>query len=390
MSYKTFRDYNEKHGVAVGFQTSPTEYLNMIKQDLGLSMPIHVLSYLQNHYRLTERRDPLVEEIIMLDILWANANTRAHKKKEFLLAELITDDKDIKDTFADLMHKMRALHPLREGPISFESLFHVAGAYLSSILPGAILAPADNTEKNYTGEGPYIFIPECGDELLKELRKGADFSFSARYTEHNIIEEITEENGSAELFLPIPLPAFATFNGGLLISIKEKFTEKLCAFIAEKGYTPQIVGKKRKKGKLSLASPFLSAPVCIEPSLICELTNIKSSEIVSVDMTGTSARDYYDRGITAVTNTVRDALESGIEKKDIIIKNTVKLPKNESPALTLAFILGLYRAQIELGVCDIDSVFEMTDEVNKPEISVTFISNKAVNPTQESKNDIEN
>ncbi len=369
-------DYDEKHGVMVGFTAAPTDYLNMIKKDLGLSMPLYTLSYLQNHYRLVEHRDPMAEELIMLDILWANANTRAHKKKELLLAELITDDKDIKDTFADLMHKMRALHPLREGPISFESLFRTAGAYLSSILPGAILAPADNTEKIYTGEGPYIFIPECGDELLKELRKGAGFSFSARYTEHNIIEEITEENGSAELFLPIPLPAFATFNGGLLISLKEKFTEKLCAFIAEKGYTPQIVGKKRKKGKLSLASPFLSTPVCIEPSLICELTNIKSIEIVSVNMMGTSARDYYDRGITAVTNTVRDALESGIEKKDIIIKNTVKLPKNESPALTLAFILGLYRAQIELCVCDIDSIFEMTDKVDKPEISVILISNR--------------
>lgn len=369
MSYKSFRDYNEKHGAVAGFITAPTDYLNMIKEDLGLSMPLYTLSYLQNHYRIAERRDPLVEELIMLDILWANADARARKKRVLLLESLVTDDKDIKDSFADLMLKMRAIHPLRHGPIPFESLSGTAGEYLSSIFSYNVSAPSGEAEKVNIKDGSYIFIsvsPEQAETLLTEMRTDTALKFSAKMIEHNMIEEVASE-GPAEIHLSAPIPAFASFMGGLLIAVKDKNIGAICALSAEKGYPAYPIGRKLKKGKLSLFSPFLPMPISIEPALIRELTNIENREVISVNLAGNKAREFYDRGITAVRDATLGAREAG---ENVLIKNTVRFPIDSAPSDILALILGIYRAQIELCVCDTDSVFEIGDEVSEPEISV--------------------
>ena len=70
---KTAEDYPKKWGVINGFCYAPTDYLQMIKTDLFLSLPISAISHIQNHYRIYEHRDPLVEEMIMLDILFVHA-----------------------------------------------------------------------------------------------------------------------------------------------------------------------------------------------------------------------------------------------------------------------------------------------------------------------------
>ena len=109
MAKKTYLDYPafaDKHGIITGFRTADTDFLLAVKNDLCLSAPISVLVSLQNHYRLSELRDPTVDELIMLDIIYANAETET----EYLISDFKTTDKKIAETFYDFTEKYSLLY----------------------------------------------------------------------------------------------------------------------------------------------------------------------------------------------------------------------------------------------------------------------------------------
>ena len=320
MLLKTFANYPQRQGIIRGFSNAPTEYAAFIRSDLALSMPIVTLSHLQNHYRILEKRDPSVDELIMLDILFENSRNRKGSNIHYMLAELITKNNEIRATFSDLMAKLSAIEPDRQGPPSFEALHSAAGKYIASAIKSrytqsaaiadfeknssaisAIAKGANEAEdylagdKNFTVsdriEGPrlktgvYLQIARSDsfEELIKAMRADRSLKFSARIVENNIIEEIIADSESAIIYVPESMAAMATFGeGDLLICCPKKQEAAIAEMITSGGMRFRRAGKKLKHGKIKFACPSFTPE--LNAALIRNLLSFEQRELVSIDI----------------------------------------------------------------------------------------------------------
>ncbi|MBQ8208513.1 MAG: hypothetical protein IJZ89_07260 [Clostridia bacterium] len=319
MQMRTAADYPQRMGKVTGFGVAPTEYLELIRSDLGLTMPLQSLSYIQNHYRMAERREPDVGELIMLDILMWNARQRGLRTRRLDLMELSTDSEDIRDTFEDMMRKLSALEPKRSGPVSFDKMLGVSGAYIGSIMPeryfeglsvsfcgeknAALMAKAAGSEevKDYFAgsldfalasaprkisikEGIYIQIEKHEElsEFLDALRK-EKIKFSARIVRNNIIEEIAADTNHAEIAVPFSIPELAAFGeGDLLLLCPDSFEKDIVYMGNLLSLRMRRAGRKLKKGDLIFKNPVFES--VIHASFIRGITDIKPVEAVNVSI----------------------------------------------------------------------------------------------------------
>ena len=336
MKLRTAEDYPQKWGLITGFCSAPTDYIEMIRRDLELSVPLSVLSRLQNHYKIYEHRDPTVEELIMLDILATNAQCLAKEKRCFELAELNTNSEDIKAAFGDVLQKLRAVYPERKGPLSFEEILRTAGRYIDCIMPerytrsigisnigkndpaeaatasgssDAIGYSAGNltfavgtpSEKVNIPKGDYVQVAKADGftEIIKALRKDIP-ELMAKKVKNNIVEEILSDADHAEIYVPYSLPTAASFGkDDLLLLCKEKHTKELCNKISSFGLRYRLAGKKNKKGNLIFSG--YNSPIKLHPSLIRSLTQIRRNELVKANISNELANGDPDCSFEMLT-----------------------------------------------------------------------------------------
>lgn len=110
-----------------GFTTYTKEMLEQMQRDLSLSLSVTRLSHCAAYYKTSEKRDPYIEELQMIDRLVAN---RAASPANTAPVELLTNDPVQAETYADLQRKRRALKPDAKYPMTMAEAFEAADAYL--------------------------------------------------------------------------------------------------------------------------------------------------------------------------------------------------------------------------------------------------------------------
>ena len=79
-----------------------------MKKDLSLFMQQQQLLYCANYYRTVEKRDPFIEELVMLDRF---VSEYAPSPATFAPTECLTNHAPLAQTFADLLQKRKTLKP---------------------------------------------------------------------------------------------------------------------------------------------------------------------------------------------------------------------------------------------------------------------------------------
>ena len=100
-----------------------------LKEMLQLQMTPEQIYRCSRYYGATEKRDPSVEELKMLDRL----SSLSLGADDILLTELLTNDSICASTYADMMNKRRELLNDTETPISLGEAAGLATAYLERI-----------------------------------------------------------------------------------------------------------------------------------------------------------------------------------------------------------------------------------------------------------------
>ena len=100
-----------------------------LKDLLDLQMAPSELSRCASYFGSTEKRDPTVEELKILDRI----STLSMGNENLHLTELYTNDTFCADTYADMMNKRRELCADTETPISVGEAMNLATAYLGRI-----------------------------------------------------------------------------------------------------------------------------------------------------------------------------------------------------------------------------------------------------------------
>lgn len=119
----------QSRGHVRSFKSYSPSQLNRMREDLQLSLPQELLARIQAYYRDLEKRDPAIDELLLLDRFVTKAAEEIHRST--LIDELYTNDAAIAATYADLMKKRHVLHPLLRRPMSMAEMADLATEYLT-------------------------------------------------------------------------------------------------------------------------------------------------------------------------------------------------------------------------------------------------------------------
>lgn len=109
------------------FGSYQTDQLEQMKRDLAFHMPVPALAFCANYYRTHEKRDPFIEEMRMLDLLFTTASdTLAFAAP----TELLTNCGIIAETYADMMKKRHELFPDAKTPCTLAEALSLGTLYL--------------------------------------------------------------------------------------------------------------------------------------------------------------------------------------------------------------------------------------------------------------------
>lgn len=436
---RTYTDYPIRAGTILGFCTAPTDYLNYIRQDMGLTMPIEVLSNIQNHYRLFEKRDCDAAELILIDILFANVKENIASEPNYSLYEMVTESTYIKETMEDMMAKLAAMEKDPQGPISFERMLNISSDYMASIFSErasehfsakyvgeddpSFLATLDGSRdimscssedirfavsssplKRDIKSGVYIQIKNEGDVIsfINDLLKKG-IVFNGWMIEDNLLLTVLSDTKSAELTVPDLLSELATYGkGDILLLCREKDEMDIVHMGMEKELKMRRAGKKSTKGKilfkckekntaidanflLKFAKAKLLSPVSLNISdemlsgkPACKLNELSYDDSINSISAICASSDIsapYESGISQVLCAAAGQIALGSSIEDIRLKTVVSCPKGTDPAKIFAHILGIYRAETELCISSRDNELHISDCIKK-ENSVSIALSK--------------
>lgn len=432
----TYNDYPMRAGTILGFCNAPTDYLNYIRQDMGLMMSHEILSYIQNHYRLTERRDCDATELALIDILFHNGTEKIRNRKNYCLSQMVTENEEIKATTEDMMAKLAAMGEKFDSPISFQKLLDASSNYMASIFPArasehfsvkhvgkddpALLsriegsrnvvsfsseslkfAFADSPAKRKIKEGVYIQIKNEGEvaSFIESLIM-SDTVFNGLVIDDNLLLTVLSDTKSAELTLPDTLPQMATYGkGDILLLCREKDEMSIVHMGMEKNLHMRRAGKKNKKGKivfrgqdkiipidgdflLKFARSNVLTPVTVNVSedMLSKKENCTLNELVSESessiSTICSSSDMvspYRSGIAQILSAAASQIALGTSTQDISMKTVISCSKNTDPAKIFAHILGIYRAENELCIVSRGNELHVSaDTENEKSVSISL------------------
>ncbi len=109
------------------FGSYSAEQAQLLKDELGISMPLQMLAYCAQYYRLTARRDPFADELQMLDRL---SVAFEGELEAYSVSAFDTDDACAARAYADMIAKRRTLKPNAKYPITLREAAEIADDYL--------------------------------------------------------------------------------------------------------------------------------------------------------------------------------------------------------------------------------------------------------------------
>ncbi len=147
------------------------QQLEQVKKDLNISMPVSALRFCASYYRSRAKRDPRIDELQLLDALFAKASATA---SAIAPAKLLTNDTFVAETYADLIEKRRALRPNASAPCSLEEAAQVASMYLAragkDLMPrNTVLLPEDRTLCRFSATEENCVVPSESHFQLRLL-----------------------------------------------------------------------------------------------------------------------------------------------------------------------------------------------------------------------------
>ena len=426
---RTYTDYPMRAGTILGFCTATTDHLNYIRQDMGLTLPAELLSHIQNHYRLFEKRDCDASELILIDILFANAKKKIASEHNYCISEMVTDNEEIRETMEDMMAKLAAMEKAPQGPIPFERMINISSDYMASIFPERAsehfsvkyvgedapelharldgsrkimscssenikFAAASSPVKSKIKEGVYIQIKNEGDvfSFIDDLMKKG-IIFNGWMIDDDLILTVLSDTRSAELTVPDMLPEMATYGrGDILLLCREKDEMAIVHMGMERELKMRRAGKKRKKGKilfkckekttaidanflLKFAKANVLSPVSLnisdevlsgKPS--CKLNELSCDGYVNSLSAICASSDMsapYRSGISQVLCAAAGQIALGSSIEDIRLKTVVFCPKDTAAAKIFAHILGIYRAEAELCLSSHQNELHVSDDIRR-------------------------
>ncbi len=121
-----------------GFCLGKPELLLQIKEYFGLLSDIALLTRIQRHYAVVQRREPTSDELILTDRYLNSAGDPSR----YALTSLSSDDTRVGEVYDDLRKKATELG--KELPLTLTELFDFGGACLSSVgleaMPGRVIS----------------------------------------------------------------------------------------------------------------------------------------------------------------------------------------------------------------------------------------------------------
>lgn len=138
----------ENKGLVRGFGSYSASQLEKVRADLGISMPLSLLTRCATYYRNYLKRDPSVEELKLLDLFSARLGT---SPDALSLTELSSPDEFVLGTYADCLRKRKTVKPNAPAHPSLKEIVEITGAYQARLghrRPedhSAVLIPEDRT-----------------------------------------------------------------------------------------------------------------------------------------------------------------------------------------------------------------------------------------------------
>ena len=160
-------------GYVRGFGGYTPQQLEKMKSDLSLAMPLSMLGFCAAYYGKQEKRDPAIEELGMLDLLFRKLyGDPAHLAP----IELMTNDACVAATYADMMQKRNALSPNVKTPCSLGEAFGLATNYLCRAgkelsLKSRLATLEGIDDPTVALRDPNLFLSSARDVGLRQLAK---------------------------------------------------------------------------------------------------------------------------------------------------------------------------------------------------------------------------
>lgn len=117
-------------GKIIGFSKYTKDQLEKMRSALQISLSLDQLDACAAYYRDTAKRDPFIAELRLLGRL---ANHPSVPMLTVAPTELITDNKAIADTYADLMSKRRTLFPSKRTPCTLGEVLPILNEAFRSV-----------------------------------------------------------------------------------------------------------------------------------------------------------------------------------------------------------------------------------------------------------------
>ena len=303
----------------------PPPQLEQMKADLGLKLPMPMLRLCAAYFGKQEKRDPAIEELMLLDRFSATL-----RNDPFAMApiELMTNDAFVAESYADLLRKRRELFPTAKTPCSIREAFRIASLYLMragkrSALPNRLaileecaepsahvsedrLIPSCETQvalrhivtrpsKDEAGDQLLLLLPSPADTpiayhnlvsgLLSDAKSTDAIKRIRQVGENGLLYEVLQLCHGASISLPrlsrlgepMPLSMLITaYQGRHLLRVSGKDSAALQGIAAKHGLrachfanvlsTPRIIVKQDDSRTFSWSTNFLRALVPVRPT----------------------------------------------------------------------------------------------------------------------------
>ncbi|MBE6596285.1 MAG: hypothetical protein E7641_01320 [Ruminococcaceae bacterium] len=370
-------------GKIINFRTYSEEALRSMKSSLGIYMSVSDLEFIKKHYTSKASPELTTDELFLLDRIIESSRSLAANTA---VNELLTSSADIISTYNDMISKYTLKRGSLGKPLSIKDAASVASEYMERIgLAPSRDCECGDTEKERSKVEPEtaiaILLPntdpveaesavtdllssECGKNILA-VRKISEYGIAHAlsslsmgiYTDVTVIRDYTEELG-IEFLLSGSI-------GKYLIAFNKQHLDELTSAAALRSFTLTYFAKSTA-GDCLIQKEYPEISLNLPTALIEEISS--SLTAASFDLTNTEKDEkIYNSAMLSVTDALTDAIAQGYSREDVTLFNRYILPKNATPeglGESLAAILGVYRATVELCVAEDHSVeFAETETV---------------------------
>ena len=444
----------EQLGYIRGFGAYTPSMLERAKSDLGLSMPADILAFCAKYYAKERRYDPTIEEMHLLDGLFAGASSPSY----FAPTQLFTNDDFVADTFADLMEKRRECTRDTDMPATLFELATVLDAYLervggrnplkelcprvkrgsdlpsrdtdrtvlsSNLSPFCVQIPEKTTVKKASvgdwfvllrpAEGQLFFeYEDAADTLLREKAISSRIVDRVKITERGLLSSLLTVTDGARLELvhlgtpdePIALQELNTgYRGEILLRVTKDAPAFLRQLCGPQGLKVLVFGVATKEPSVTLQqsknvtytwkTDFLRAltdmhTVSAYLKNAGELTSpircddvCESGELLCAAASASPRDSFFLHALYTALAPVCALAASGIPYEEVSIGFGLDLPSrslgDQNVGDALSVLLGIYRAQAELGIPCFSPCISTSEDCKSPRLSVFALGKKKRN-----------